>query len=261
MIRTTHTYAELEVSEATYKEIKEKLKDAGYDHCFMDDGAVNMIGIALVMQPPAKEVEMLDPTDVYSYELPGGESITKKEIYAKANVPGTNSGHGWVWTRPDGVRARCIGAGFCRVCATDALYMKLRAAEVAVHGGPEEQQVVQELVINPEGFLGGTHHEVTGEFIPYKTGDGPTEEMTVHWDRVEDVRAEGTKAFVNDMRGKINASAERLEKMGDDYEGRRLQRFAERFQDGIDRYSEGGRDLILQVAREFTAYVRGGGGV
>lgn len=48
----THTYAILEISTAAYKEIKEKLEAAGYEHAFRDykngDGVViDMHGIAL----------------------------------------------------------------------------------------------------------------------------------------------------------------------------------------------------------------------
>ena len=32
---------------------------------------------------------------------------------------GTNTGHGHVWERPDGLKARCGGPGMCRVCAAD----------------------------------------------------------------------------------------------------------------------------------------------
>ena len=32
---------------------------------------------------------------------------------------GTNTGHGHVWTRPDGVKARCGGPGMCSVCSAD----------------------------------------------------------------------------------------------------------------------------------------------
>jgi len=35
-------------------------------------------------------------------------------------APGTNEGHGHVWKRPDGMRARCGGPRICRVCAVDA---------------------------------------------------------------------------------------------------------------------------------------------
>ncbi len=33
--------------------------------------------------------------------------------------PGTNTGHGHVWPRPDGARARCGGPKLCRECALD----------------------------------------------------------------------------------------------------------------------------------------------
>ncbi|MCP6727345.1 MAG: hypothetical protein KJI69_05050 [Patescibacteria group bacterium] len=42
----THTFAKLEVSESAYKEIEYKLKEAGYDHTFIE-GAIDMQGIAL----------------------------------------------------------------------------------------------------------------------------------------------------------------------------------------------------------------------
>lgn len=34
--------------------------------------------------------------------------------------PGTNSGHGHVWERPDGNKARCGGPSLCEQCAADA---------------------------------------------------------------------------------------------------------------------------------------------
>jgi hypothetical protein len=43
----THTYVTLEVSAAAFNEIKSKLEQAGYDHTFMDDGGIDMHGIAL----------------------------------------------------------------------------------------------------------------------------------------------------------------------------------------------------------------------
>jgi len=33
--------------------------------------------------------------------------------------PGSNTGHGHVWPRPDGNKARCGGISMCRECAAD----------------------------------------------------------------------------------------------------------------------------------------------
>lgn len=43
----THTYVEMEVSKETYAEVKYLLEQAGWDHCIMDDGALDLSGIAL----------------------------------------------------------------------------------------------------------------------------------------------------------------------------------------------------------------------
>lgn len=45
-LRTTHTFAVLEVSAAAYDEIASKLREAGYDHVFIDEH-IDMHGIAL----------------------------------------------------------------------------------------------------------------------------------------------------------------------------------------------------------------------
>lgn len=37
-----------------------------------------------------------------------------------SGVPGTNTGHGHVWARPDGVKARCSGTLGCPECKADA---------------------------------------------------------------------------------------------------------------------------------------------
>ncbi|MBT9493887.1 MAG: hypothetical protein IV107_16430 [Paucibacter sp.] len=51
-MRTTHTYAALEVSPATHHEIEKLLRAAGYDHAFDDgEGAIDMHGIGLVKRP------------------------------------------------------------------------------------------------------------------------------------------------------------------------------------------------------------------
>lgn len=49
-LRTTHTYALLEVSAVAYDEIKQKLTDADYTHTFGSDGEIDMSGIALIRE-------------------------------------------------------------------------------------------------------------------------------------------------------------------------------------------------------------------
>lgn len=48
-----------------------------------------------------------------------------KAMEAKpANAPGTNTGHGHVWERPDGAKARCGGPAMCTECRDDELSLK-----------------------------------------------------------------------------------------------------------------------------------------
>lgn len=56
-IRSTHTYAELEVSPAAYEEIAAKLRAAGYDHAFMENGAIDMHRIGLLCEKLATLTE------------------------------------------------------------------------------------------------------------------------------------------------------------------------------------------------------------
>lgn len=42
--------------------------------------------------------------------------------------PGTNSGHGHVWPRPDGTRMRCGGPGLCQKCTDDQIRWGLIAS-------------------------------------------------------------------------------------------------------------------------------------
>jgi hypothetical protein len=51
MNRSTHTYAELEISPAAWQEIHDKLAAAGYQHAFMPGGAIDMHGIAVTKGP------------------------------------------------------------------------------------------------------------------------------------------------------------------------------------------------------------------
>jgi hypothetical protein len=50
----THTYAVLELSKAAHEEIATKLRAAGYDHSFMEDGVIDMHGIAVALEKEPK---------------------------------------------------------------------------------------------------------------------------------------------------------------------------------------------------------------
>lgn len=69
----THTYAELEVSQATYDEIFRKLNAAGYQHAFMRerdqrDPTIDMHGIGLTRAVVR---------DVYAGRVPMIETVTR----------------------------------------------------------------------------------------------------------------------------------------------------------------------------------------
>jgi hypothetical protein len=53
-LRATHTYSVLGISEAAFNEIKDKLEEAGYHHCFNGEGpdlVIDMAGVALQKEP------------------------------------------------------------------------------------------------------------------------------------------------------------------------------------------------------------------
>ena len=59
-MRSTHTYAELEVSELVYDEIRRKLEAAGYDHA-LQDGTIDMHGIGLVKMSRERDTSQVEP--------------------------------------------------------------------------------------------------------------------------------------------------------------------------------------------------------
>jgi hypothetical protein len=73
VIRSTHTYAILEVSQAAYDEIRMKLKAADYDHCFHEqDGriVIDMHGIALAEEPTHNPLEAAVKAAIIATESP-----------------------------------------------------------------------------------------------------------------------------------------------------------------------------------------------
>lgn len=55
-MRSTYTFATLEVSAAAYLEIRAKLEEADYQHAIREDGAIDMHGIGLVRAPATPSV-------------------------------------------------------------------------------------------------------------------------------------------------------------------------------------------------------------
>lgn len=60
----THTYAKLPVSYAAFDEIYNRLLDAGYHHCFLDNGAIDMHGLALINEDEEELPLCLMGTDI-----------------------------------------------------------------------------------------------------------------------------------------------------------------------------------------------------
>lgn len=53
--------------------------------------------------------------------------------------PGTNTGDGHVWPRPDGLQVRCGGPGHCLGCTTDATMLAISAGTEAMATGSDER--------------------------------------------------------------------------------------------------------------------------
>lgn len=74
----THTFAKLEVSESTYKEIEKILKEAGYQHAFIED-TMDMSGIGLKKKKETSGTvigiaqEKIEPLDYVSVDSVSGK--------------------------------------------------------------------------------------------------------------------------------------------------------------------------------------------
>ena len=53
----THSFATLEVSKETFDEISSKLREAKYDHSFIEDDLIDMHGIAIKEEKKTHEKE------------------------------------------------------------------------------------------------------------------------------------------------------------------------------------------------------------
>lgn len=55
-LKQTHTFALLELSQASYDEIAKKLRAAGYDQAFHEDGTIDMHGIGITRRVVGKSI-------------------------------------------------------------------------------------------------------------------------------------------------------------------------------------------------------------
>ena len=53
--------------------------------------------------------------------------------------PGANTGHGYVWKRPDGMQAKCGGPSICLQCARDFARMDSIASELEAWADSERR--------------------------------------------------------------------------------------------------------------------------
>lgn len=80
------------------------------------------------------------------------------------NVPGTNTGHGHVWERPDGFKARCGGPGLCKECSSDRHRVKYSTAHVKVEGwkpiasAPRDGTPILVLISKEDAAKGDAQH-------------------------------------------------------------------------------------------------------
>jgi len=63
----------------------------------------------------------------------------------EVRVPGTNTGHGHAWKRPDGMVYRCGGPRMCKKCAADA--------ELVAAGKAAEQQAADDMLAHYSAAL------------------------------------------------------------------------------------------------------------
>jgi len=118
----THTYAELEVSRATYDEIAQKLRAAGYQHVFINAGppdaatpTIDMHGIGLILEGTTMAAENTDAplTDDMTIEIdvqllqdkhnPKAEALAFERAGASVDISDGVSG---AWTTKREFRCR-----------------------------------------------------------------------------------------------------------------------------------------------------------
>jgi hypothetical protein len=118
VIKQTHTYANLPVSEAAYREIKEKLQAAGYVEN-PEDAMLPMQGIALIPEDQADPEDIMEAHQTLETQAPSG---LRKEIEGTLNKFSAENGS----NTPDFILAQylidCLAAYDRAVMAREKWY-------------------------------------------------------------------------------------------------------------------------------------------
>lgn len=78
-----------------------------------------VFGVSRDLHPRCLMISLAqEPTDDQMRAI--HDALRRAPVAAQqSNKTGTNSGHGHVWDRPDGLKAKCGGPGFCSQCSRD----------------------------------------------------------------------------------------------------------------------------------------------
>lgn len=95
-----------------------------------------------------------------------------------------NLGHGWVWKREDGAKARCGGPALCPECARDARLLPFeKSSQDLVHSDPFVTMFLGYLAVKGLVTPGTTPQQLLDRWLEFKAemGKNPDGTMKVQW--------------------------------------------------------------------------------
>jgi len=111
----------INVSDLTQEQYAWLLRNTAEDWQFLDSGETRACVVFEGNHGERSQIHREIPVRAWIGLVEHVKTITA----ADENVVGTNSGHGYVWERPDGLRARCGGPALCCDCRKDAATLRL----------------------------------------------------------------------------------------------------------------------------------------
>jgi hypothetical protein len=164
--------------------------------------------------------------------------------------PGTNTGHGHVWERPDGVKARCGGPVICAECSRDyAEFNKAVAKDAEVEHAFSDGPTAETFA---EPVLGNPHEAGSPAYIMYEqlTDARNQVEQSTHDLTILQKRVQAAQARLALWRARIPVYERALDKLLDPMGGTVRARLAEQNAQGDDGncgvkviINHGGREL------------------